>query len=115
MEPANVNSPTPEDQQIAAWLRKDAAPLADDGFSLRVLAELPAPRTRSSLRRWIWPTAGAVAGLAVVVALGGNVDALTNLNREALATGASLTTDTIAVSAILLIAALAALVWDEAV
>jgi hypothetical protein len=47
MEPLNPSSES-EDAALEAWLRQPTAPLADDGFSQRVLAALP-PRTSTSL------------------------------------------------------------------
>lgn len=42
MEPPDLNSSgAREESQLDAWLRQPTAPLADDGFSARVLAALP--------------------------------------------------------------------------
>jgi hypothetical protein len=73
MEPAKLTpSPCPPDA-VETWLRAHAAPapLADDGFSARVLAALPPPWTTFSWRRPLLCTAGALSGLAVAWARGG--------------------------------------------
>ena len=54
--------------QIEAALRMPEPPLADDEFSLKVLARLPPRRGRNSARRW--SLAGAAAlGSALTLAL----------------------------------------------
>lgn len=76
MEPENLNSPAPDDEQLEARLRRSAAPLPDDGFSLRVMAALPprppaaAPPTPAPDRaRMMVFLTGGVCG--AIVALGG--------------------------------------------
>jgi hypothetical protein len=70
MEPVNLNSVTAKDERLDALLRQAVpGPLADDGFSTRVLTTLPPPRRG-------WPTgwrAVILVGAAVAaVALGGS-------------------------------------------
>jgi hypothetical protein len=64
MEPADLNTP-PDDRRLAGLLQQASVPIADDGFSDRVLAALPpAP---SAAPRWIpfvAMLAGGVLGLA---------------------------------------------------
>jgi hypothetical protein len=44
MEPADLNaSPDRDDARFEAWLRQPSTPLADAGFSARVMAALPPP------------------------------------------------------------------------
>jgi hypothetical protein len=68
MESANLNSPDPLDQKLAALLAPVAtsAALPDAGFSARVLAALP-PRRKTVLRRWPreWITGLLAAGVVV--------------------------------------------------
>lgn len=69
MEPADLNSQSPDDAQLDAWLRQSSVlpPLPDNGFSAQVIAALPprAPRRRSlSLSAGI---VGAVAGIAFAI------------------------------------------------
>ena len=70
MESSNL-TPQP-DADLDAILRAAGAPLADDGFSQRVLAALPAP----ALPRWVtWgvPMTGALVGLSWVLGNGASV------------------------------------------
>jgi hypothetical protein len=41
MESTDLNSPTSDDERLQAMLRESSPPLADDGFSTRVIAALP--------------------------------------------------------------------------
>jgi hypothetical protein len=70
MEPANLNSSASDDGRIEALLRS-SAPLADLGFSKRVLAALPPRRSTmrslSRLRRFVC-LAGFAVGVMVAVA-----------------------------------------------
>jgi hypothetical protein len=71
MEPANLN-PAPEpadDSKADAWYRANlaAAPLADDGFTDRVLAALPPAPQQAVLSRRLFCLTGALAGTAVAV------------------------------------------------
>jgi hypothetical protein len=88
MESSNL-TPQP-DANLDAILRAAGAPLADDGFSQRVLAALPAP----ALPRWItWgvPMTGALIGLGWVLNHGASVadgtKALQTLTAAATAPG----------------------------
>lgn len=71
MESQRLNSPQDEDATLAALLRAQIAPIADDGFSARVLAALP-PRTASPaprlLRHWPWLAyfGGGLGGVGVI-------------------------------------------------
>lgn len=64
MEPANVNSPPPDEAQFEAWMRRNAAtaPLPDAGFSARVLTALPPRRAPFAWRRTLLCVAGAAVG-----------------------------------------------------
>lgn len=77
MESPDLNSSS-HDAALDEWLRTSAAlpPLADDGFSRRVLAVLPAPRRRTTLRRNLCLAAlAAGVGVAVIGTLrAGNAD-----------------------------------------
>lgn len=66
MEPTNLNSPPPDDEQLEALLRRAAsAALPDDGFSTRVLAALPSKDpSPSPLLRPTLCVVAAVAGTA---------------------------------------------------
>ena len=75
MEPANLNMPSEREDEIEALLRTAQPPLADDGFSTRVLAALPTTAPRES-GRWWWATAGGVAGAAVAITRGFSLGAL---------------------------------------
>jgi hypothetical protein len=67
MEPDALNSPSADDRKLAALLGP-TTPLADVGFSARVLAALPAPRaTRVEWRRRILCTLGALTGVAIAL------------------------------------------------
>lgn len=75
MEPADLNSsPDRDDAHLEALLREPAPPLADAGFSNRVLAALPPPNTDRSVAlsptratpwRGLLCAIGALAGVAV--------------------------------------------------
>jgi len=70
MEPTDLNNSSPDDAQLEAWYRANvsAAPLADDGFSRRVVAALP-PAQRADAKRRRFCLGGALIGVGV--ALGG--------------------------------------------
>ena len=74
MEPNRLNSPDSDDPQLDAWLRANTPlpPLADDGFSRRVLAALPAREPRRSPLRLAACVVGAVAGTALVLLQAGS-------------------------------------------
>lgn len=73
MEPSNLNSASSEsndDARLESWLRQSATDLPDDGFSQRVLAALPPPRTTSDAPshfrfRESIIAVGALAGVAL--------------------------------------------------
>lgn len=78
MEPANLTpSPIPpeDDADIAAFLRRSSPPLADDGFTVNVLAALPPPRPARRPIRPALAVAGAFVGALLawrqIVAAGG--------------------------------------------
>lgn len=79
MEPANLN-PNPDDE-LEAFLRLAPAPLADHGFSARVVAALPAPSRRHSSRMWLC-IAGGVTGSIVAVIRGASWRAVTESSDE---------------------------------
>lgn len=69
MEPTNLNSPTPDDEKLAQFLRStESEPLPDDGFSARVLAALPPPRLAPLFSRRDWLIGGAVIGALLLLA-----------------------------------------------
>src|SRR4051812_15601204 len=61
MEPADLNFPADDDRRLTALLQ--SPPLADDGFSDRVLAALPQPPPR--WRRATFITVGGAAGVVI--------------------------------------------------
>jgi hypothetical protein len=63
MDPTRLNAS--DDARLEALLREHPAPLADDGFSARVVAALP--RRRRSRAPWC-VALGALAGMAAAVA-----------------------------------------------
>ena len=66
--------PTPSEDPLEVLLRKDHAPLADDGFSARVLAALPPPAPKSRRvpgRRTIACSLGALTGFIFTIAHSG--------------------------------------------
>jgi flavin-dependent dehydrogenase len=68
MESANLNTDPSRDAQLEAWLHRASTPIADDGFSARVMAALPPRRVGSS--PWVFRSiaaAGASAGLVIVL------------------------------------------------
>jgi hypothetical protein len=68
MEPPDLNRPIPDDARLDAWLCANAtvAPLPDNGFSRRVLANLPPQVERAaSRRRIVFCLGGALVGAVV--------------------------------------------------
>jgi hypothetical protein len=67
MEPHDLNSLPSDDAQLEAWLRASSSlpPIADHGFTARVIATLPAPAAQRSTRRTWFCLAGAFVGLVV--------------------------------------------------
>jgi hypothetical protein len=67
MEPLDLKSPTPGDDQLEAWLRANASatPLPDDGFTQRVLTSLPPQAQPEVSRRAVFCLVGALAGVAL--------------------------------------------------
>jgi hypothetical protein len=64
MEPADLNSP-PDDRRLAGLLQQTSVPIADDGFSDRVLAALPAPPSAAPrLIPFVATATGGVIGVA---------------------------------------------------
>jgi hypothetical protein len=99
MEPVNLKSFHPAADRIEALLRQPAAaPLADGGFTARVLAALPPPRREGMFGWREWLLAGGATGLLLAggpgvaagledpgTALGGTLAALvTALDQPAL-------------------------------
>ena len=67
MESPNLNQRRPEDDDLDVQLRTHffAPPLADDGFSQRVLTALPAPQQKSlQFKRRLVCAVGSAAGVA---------------------------------------------------
>lgn len=117
MEPANLNSPEPADDRLEDLLRqKRSAPLADGGFSARVLAALP-PREN---RRLAWGRtavlmAATLAGFAVALAQGGHwIDLPTQLEQAVAAVSDQLADPQISLALAITAASLAlALNFDD--
>jgi len=68
------NQPMPSEDPLEILLRQEHAPIADDGFSARVLAALPPPAPKPRLlpsRRAIACSLGAITGLVVAFARSG--------------------------------------------
>lgn len=77
MEPANLNSPSPDDQHLRTLLGQGLPPLPDDGFTQRVLAALPPPTPKRTLSfRALLCTVAAVAGLALALRRGPSLQSL---------------------------------------
>jgi len=73
MESPKLTPDSPDDARIEAWLRMNSAaePLADVGFSARVLAALPPPPATESERRRTWLCiVGAMSGAILTAAQG---------------------------------------------
>jgi len=68
MEPASLKTPLDEDASLAAMMHSRAPEISDDGFSARVLAALPPPRTAPARWPWVAYLGGGIAG-AVFVAV----------------------------------------------
>lgn len=84
--------PNPSEDPLEALLRETPTPLADDGFSLRVLTALPPPATKPRRlpgRRTIACSLGALTGLALARAGSGPLQA-----SDYTAFGATLVTST---------------------
>jgi len=68
------NQPMPSEDPLETLLRQEHAPIADDGFSARVLGALPPPATQPRMlpsRRAIACSLGTVTGLIVTFARSG--------------------------------------------
>lgn len=65
-----MNSPADDNQDLAALFRRASPPLADAGFSQRVVAALPPRRRRRDLRQLAWCAIGAFAGIAFAASRG---------------------------------------------
>src|SRR5262245_62123276 len=61
MEPERLNSRFEADAELDAILRAPTAPLADAGFSQRVLAALPSSRRETRIRPWLCASAAGIA------------------------------------------------------
>ncbi len=69
MEPANLNSPTQDDEKLVQFLRAtEGEQLPDDGFSARVLAALPPPRPAPLFSTREWLLGGFALGLVLLLA-----------------------------------------------
>lgn len=108
MEPANVNAPGPEDP-IESLLAEAQPHIADDGFSLRVIAALETDRRRARFRRHAI-LLGGLTGLAVAAAGGAfsatAVDSQTGLDRSLTDLATIAANPAIALSAALIVASL---------
>jgi hypothetical protein len=71
MEPADLNYPSSPDRRLEQMLGQPMVPLADDGFSARVLAGLPEKKSAApSILRWGLCLTGATLGAALAVKKG---------------------------------------------
>ena len=70
MEPADLNSSAGDDRLECLLKQERSAPLADAGFSARVLAALPRENRRLAWMRAAVLAAAALAGFAVALAPG---------------------------------------------
>ena len=86
MEPTNLNSPADEDAVLRAIAHAGAPELADEGFSHRVLAALPAPRPNRANRpaRWPWIAylGGGLVGAGCALAMIANQIDLAPAGRQ---------------------------------
>lgn len=82
MESADLISPDPADRELEGLLRQRPLPLADDGFTQRVLTALPSREPASavsSYARRIFVLVGAAIGIALVAA---NVESFAALRAD---------------------------------
>lgn len=119
MESPKLTPDLSDDARIEAWLRinSPAEPLADDGFSTRVLAALPPPASESQRRRTWLCIVGAVTGAVLTAAQGSRwSDAarqLTGLTTEFRAAFTPVFDPSFAVGIVFAAAALAFVYWRE--
>lgn len=119
MESPKLTPDSPDDARIEAWLRINSAaePLADDGFSTRVLDALPPPAAESQSRRTWLCIVGAASGAAIAAAEGSRwSDAarqLTGLATEFRAAFTSVIDPSLAVGLMFAVTALAFVYWRE--
>ena len=84
MEPANLNTPTPDDEKLVRVLRStEGEQLPDDGFSARVLAALPPPRPAPLFSTREWLLGGIALGLLLLFAPHSLTTDLTTLTNSA--------------------------------
>jgi hypothetical protein len=72
MESEPLNTPSNEDEKLAALLRRSTPVLPDEGFSMRVLASLPTKTkpTKVPSLALLLSTVGGIVGLIVALARG---------------------------------------------
>jgi hypothetical protein len=95
MEPANMKAAPDHDSELEQMLLAANPPLADGGFSTRVVAALPRKSQRSA-GRFAMCAAGAVVGVAFAIQRGASWTTVTNAGTEvgqALASLAALAAD----------------------
>ncbi|HEX2853200.1 MAG TPA: hypothetical protein VHO24_08180 [Opitutaceae bacterium] len=106
MEPADLNSPSSHDRRLEQALSQSLAPLADDGFSARVLAALPEKKSAApSILRYGLCLAGATLGATLAVKQAVSPEGLSGTTvqlNEALANASVLVTDPRAFTALLI-------------
>jgi hypothetical protein len=78
MEPTDLNPPSSDDERLQAMLRESSPPLADDGFSARVMVALPPEKHIPLLYvRLIVCALGALIGLVFTLKRGVSTESLT--------------------------------------
>ena len=119
MESPKLTPDSSDDARIEAWLRMNspAEPLADEGFSTRVLTALP-PLAAESQRRRTWLcVAGAVTGAVLTAAQGSRwseaARQLTGLTTEFRAAFTPVADPSLAVGLVFATIALAFVYWRE--
>jgi hypothetical protein len=81
MEPANMNAAPDRDSELEQMLRAANPPLADAGFSARVVAALPRKSPRSA-GRFAMCAAGAIVGVWFAMQRGASWTSVTNAGAE---------------------------------
>jgi len=82
MEPTNLNASSAAPDELEQRLLASAgAALADDGFSRRVLAALPA-RRRAWVQGWMIPALGAAVGFVLALGRGASPASLLSVTDK---------------------------------
>jgi hypothetical protein len=78
MESSDLTPAPADDRRLEAWLNEKQPPLADEGFSSRVLAALPEKsRTAERSARWATALVAGVLGTAFAIRQGMTLDGFT--------------------------------------